>query len=90
MKRLRLFISGQVQGVWFRESMRLEAEQLGLAGWVQNLPDGRVEAIVAGRDDMVDRLVEWARKGPPNARVDDVQVSKDSGTYPFSMFSVRR
>ncbi len=90
MKRLRLFISGKVQGVWYRESMRQEAEDRGIVGWVQNLPDGRVEALVEGREDRVDDLIAWARKGPPHARVDGVAVTKDDGRYPFMAFTVRR
>ncbi len=90
MKRLRLFISGRVQGVWFRESMRQEAEHLGVVGWVQNLDDGRVEAVVAGPDHLVDALVAWARRGPSNAHVDEVDVQRDDGTFPFTAFTVRR
>ncbi|MBV5325101.1 MAG: acylphosphatase, partial [Rhodospirillaceae bacterium] len=61
MKTLRLRIHGRVQGVWFRESMRQEAERLGASGWVRNAPDGSVEAMVQGSETAVDALVDWAR-----------------------------
>ena len=75
MKRLHLHIAGTVQGVWFRESTRQEAEILGVRGWVRNLDDGRVEAVLEGHDVAVDRLVAWCRIGPDRAKVDDVQAA---------------
>ena len=66
MKTQHLLIHGRVQGVWFRESMRSEAERLGVAGWVRNAPDGSVEAVVQGPAEAVDALIEWARNGPPH------------------------
>ncbi len=78
---LHLVISGRVQGVWYRESMRLEAERLGVAGWVRNRRDGAVEAMVQGEEDKVAALIAWARIGPPAARVDDVVSSPGSGNF---------
>ncbi len=77
----RLLISGRVQGVWYRESMRQEAQRLGITGWVRNLADGRVEALVQGETDAVEALIRWAWQGPPAARVDDIQVSPACGTF---------
>ena len=74
MKRVHVWISGRVQGVYFRESTRQEAERLGVAGWVRNLDDGRVEAVVEGPDGAVDALVAWCHRGPENARVDGVDM----------------
>ena len=74
MKTQHLLIQGRVQGVWFRESMRREAERLGVTGWVRNTPDGAVEAVVQGTAEAVDALVEWARSGPPMARVDGIEI----------------
>jgi acylphosphatase len=72
--RYRVLISGRVQGVFFRDTCRDLAEQHGVAGWVRNLPDGRVEAVFEGSDEEVGRLVDWARRGPRLAVVEDVAV----------------
>ena len=72
--RRRLRVSGRVQNVWFRDSTRSEAERLGLAGWVRNLADGRVEIEVEGGDAPVAELVAWTHHGPPRAEVVDVGV----------------
>jgi acylphosphatase len=77
----RLAILGRVQGVWYRESMRREAERLGVAGWVRNRLDGSVEAVVQGDDAAVAALISWARLGPPAAEVDEVTVSEAYGSY---------
>jgi acylphosphatase len=79
MKTLRLQILGRVQGVWFRESMRREAERLGVAGWVRNAPDGSVEAVVQGPDEAVDALIAWAHDGPPMGAH---QRERDRGALP--------
>jgi acylphosphatase len=67
--RVRIQVEGRVQGVWFRESTRRTAEELGLAGWVRNDPDGAVEAVFEGDEHAVAEAVAWARSGPPNALV---------------------
>lgn len=69
-----VLISGRVQGVFFRESTRRRADTLGLSGFVRNLPDGRVEAHFVGDEHAVRSALEFVRRGPPSARVDDVQV----------------
>jgi acylphosphatase len=66
-------VSGRVQGVWFRDSCRRQAELVGLAGWVRNLPDGRVEAIFEGEAAAVHALVDWCREGPRLAQVSGVE-----------------
>jgi len=75
--RYRVLISGRVQGVFFRDACRRLAEQHGVAGWVRNLPDGRVEAVFEGPDKDVRRLVDWARTGPRLAVVDNVAVQPE-------------
>ena len=74
-QRVRLVVTGRVQGVWYRASMQREARRLGLAGWVRNRGDGAVEAEAEGAPDAIGRLAAWARTGPPGARVEDVDVT---------------
>lgn len=69
---LHLLITGRVQGVGFRYAMSRQAEALGLEGWVRNRHDGSVEAVVVGAPERVDLMREWARRGPPGARVTGV------------------
>jgi acylphosphatase len=75
--RYRVLISGRVQGVFFRDTCRRLAEHGGVAGWVRNLPDGRVEAVFEGPDSGVRRLLTWAHSGPRLAKVDDVAVQPE-------------
>jgi acylphosphatase len=89
MKTQHLLIQGRVQGVWFRESMRCEAERLGVAGWVRNAPDGSVEAVIQGSDEAVDALIEWARIGPPMARVDGIEIEASETQDQLSGFEKR-
>ncbi len=67
-------VSGRVQGVGYRASCQWRAQELGLAGWVRNLPDGRVEASFEGSPEAVGRMVDWCQRGPRGARVDRVEV----------------
>lgn len=80
-KSLHLLIHGRVQGVFFRDSMRQEAHALSVSGWVRNLGDGTVEAVVQGEPSAVDALVRWAHHGPQHARVDRVVIEPDGGNY---------
>jgi acylphosphatase len=72
--RVRAVVAGRVQGVWFRESCRREAERHGVTGWVRNLPDGRVEIEAQGYRAAVGALVTWAHEGPRLAIVESVAV----------------
>lgn len=74
MKAIRCFVSGHVQGVFFRQSCRLEARQLNLFGWVRNLPDGRVEVFAQGEQDGLDRFTSFLWMGPDHARVTGVET----------------
>ncbi|HEY8590771.1 MAG TPA: acylphosphatase [Naasia sp.] len=74
MPARHVLVSGVVQGVGFRWSARTEAQRLGVAGWVRNLPDGTVEAHLEGADAAVDAMIEWLHTGPPGARVESVEV----------------
>ncbi len=80
-KSLRLVIHGRVQGVFFRDSMRREAQRLAVAGWVHNRSDGSVEAAVQGESAAVDAIVRWAHRGPERAQVERVEIETDNGSY---------
>ncbi|USS40295.1 acylphosphatase [Thermococcus aggregans] len=73
--RAHLRIYGRVQGVGFRWSMQREAKKLGVNGWVRNLPDGSVEAVVEGERERVEALIAWAHQGPPLAKVTRVEIT---------------
>jgi acylphosphatase len=88
--RARILVSGEVQGVFFRHSTVDEARRLGLAGFVRNLADGRVEAEAEGERAAVEALVRWCHRGPPAARVDAVQVDWMAPTGAAGPFTVRR
>ncbi len=75
----RLVAHGRVQGVWFREGMRLEAERLAITGWVRNRLDGTVEAVVQGTPAAVEAIVAWARRGPDHAHVTRLDVLDTPG-----------
>lgn len=74
MSAFKALISGKVQGVWFRDSTRQVAERLGLQGHAISLSDGRVEVLAVGPSDELERLLEYLHQGPPNARVDQVEL----------------
>jgi acylphosphatase len=78
IRRVRVVVSGGVQGVFFRADCASRARALGLAGFVRNLPDGRVEAAFEGDSEAVERMVDWCRDGPSMARVDHVAVTEES------------
>jgi acylphosphatase len=72
--RRRVLISGLVQGVWFRQTTAEVSRRAGLAGWVRNLPDGRVEAVFEGEQASVESVIAWCHRGPSGARVDAVEI----------------
>jgi len=76
---LHLRITGRVQGVGYRDALRREALERGVSGWVRNRRDGSVEALVQGSAEAVDLLVAWARRGPPAARVENVEAKEAAG-----------
>ena len=82
----RLRIRGHVQGVFYRESMRRRAAELNVTGWVRNRADGSVEAVVQGETTDVERMIGWARRGPPAALVDGVEVEIADGEEPRTTF----
>jgi acylphosphatase len=90
LARLHLFVSGRVQGVSFRAHTADVARGLGLAGWVRNLPDGRVEALAEGPRPALEALADWCRRGPPLARVDALDLRWGEPDGNLGSFAVRR
>ncbi len=88
MKRLVLKISGRVQGVFFRHTARLHAEKLGLNGWARNEEDGSLALTVEGEETKLNEFLDWCRKGPPLASVDNVQVTWGEATGEFKGFEI--
>lgn len=80
---LHCFISGRVQGVFYRRETQKQALARGVKGWVQNLPDGRVEAVFSGEREIVEALRDWLWQGPPAASVTSVEVEE----LPYQTFS---
>ncbi|HYN32936.1 MAG TPA: acylphosphatase [Ilumatobacteraceae bacterium] len=75
--RCRAIVSGRVQGVFFRDSCRAQAQRLGLRGWVRNRPDGTVEVVAEGPRDDVEQLLTWCRQGPSRAQVTGIAVTDE-------------
>ena len=87
--RAHVFVSGNVQGVFYRANTRDTAREAGVDGWVKNLEDGRVEAVFEGPEDAVESLVEWCHEVSPRARVDDVSVEYEDPEG-VERFAIRR
>jgi acylphosphatase len=87
--RAHVFVSGRVQGVFFRSKARQEARQRAVTGWARNLPDGRVEAVFEGDEKDVEKLIEFCRKGPIGAMVTKAEVSLEPYTGDFEDFQVK-
>ena len=76
MKTIRLTIKGKVQGVFFRATAKDIADELGVKGWVKNLPDRNVEITATATEDILQKFIDWCKQGPPKARVDEVIVEE--------------
>lgn len=87
--RVHLLISGEVQGVFFRANTRKVASELGVYGWVRNTPNGMVEILAEGRKPLLDRFIEFCRKGPEGARVEEMEIEWDKFRGEFSSFDVK-
>ncbi len=86
--RAHLRIYGRVQGVFFRAYMRRKALENNVRGWVRNLPDGSVEAVLEGEKEDVEKVIQWAHRGPPLARVERVDVEWEEYKGEFSDFRI--
>ena len=87
--RAHVFISGRVQGVFFRSETKHEAKKLGVKGWVRNLPDGKVEAVFEGEQENVRELIRFCKQGPSGARVTGADVFWENYTGEFRNFEIR-
>jgi len=87
--RAHVIISGDVQNIGFRFNTRIKARNLGLTGWVRNLPNGNVETVFEGPEDKVKEIIEWCKKGPSFARVDDVKIELSEYKGEFENFESR-
>ncbi|MGB1581434.1 MAG: acylphosphatase [Nevskiales bacterium] len=86
----RYLISGTVQGVGFRYAACQQAQNIGLSGWVRNLPDGRVEALATGTADTLSHFEDWLHNGPPGARVAGLQIMPGQQAADSADFEIRR
>lgn len=91
MKKINfhVIISGRVQGVWFRQSTKQKAEQLGIKGWVRNKSDGTVEAVFEGETEAVSKMIDWCHQGPNLSKVKDVKTTRREVTEGLEDFSVK-
>ncbi len=88
--RAHIFVSGKVQGVFFRSSTKDKAEEFSLSGWVMNLADGRVEAVFEGEKENVEKMVRWCKKGPGNAKVRGLEVILEDYKGEYKDFLLKR
>ncbi len=89
LKRVHVIVEGRVQGVFFRARTRDEAQRLHLSGWVRNVHDGTVEAVIEGEAEAVERMVAWFYQGPPMSRVTDVKISEEDPSITETGFEIR-
>ena len=87
--RAHVFVSGRVQGVFFRSETKHNADRYDVKGWVRNLPDGRVEAVFEGEEEAVKALIEFCKRGPRGARITNVDLRWENFTGEFDAFKVR-
>ena len=87
-KTIHAIIKGRVQGVYFRDFTRQEAQRLGLGGWVRNLRDGTVEALITGESGKVDQMAAWLHRGSPMSLVSEVKITDRAENEIFSEFTI--
>jgi len=88
MRRVKIVVSGRVQGVYFRLFTQNKAKHLAINGTVQNLPDGRVEIFAEAEHLMVEKFIRWCSKGPVTARVDNIEVTEFEPEFNFTSFDI--
>lgn len=89
MTQAHIKVYGEVIGVNFRYYTKIKADELALTGWVKNLSEGSVEIVAQGEREILEKLLEWARKGPNSARVDSVEVAWSEPEEAFTDFEIR-
>ena len=87
-QRVHILVSGKVQGVFFRQALKVIAKNNNVVGWVRNLTDKRVEAILEGDSESVSLVIEWAKIGPANSHVDNIEINNEEFKNEFSTFEV--
>ena len=87
-QRMRLFVTGRVQGVFFRQSLKAKSIQNNIFGWVKNLQDGRVECLLEGTEENISKIITWAHTGPANAIVENVEIHNEEFNNKFTKFDV--
>lgn len=87
-RRVHVWITGRVQGVFFRAYARDAGRAAGVAGWVRNLPDRRVEAVFEGDEDKLEKMIEWCYSGSPLSRVESVDIRYETYTGEFDTFKI--
>jgi acylphosphatase len=87
-KRVHLYVSGKVQGVYFRQGMKETAEKNNVKGWVRNLPDKSVEAVLEGDESNIDAVLDWSNFGPPGAVVEELKVVSEDNVEDLADFEI--
>ncbi len=90
LRHVHLTVHGKVQGVWFRASTKETAENLGVKGWVRNLPDNSVEIDAQGETDILEQFIRWCREGPPGARVTNIDIQELEAVNSMQDFKIGR
>ena len=88
LKRVHLYVSGRVQGVYFRQRMKESAEKNNVRGWVRNLPDKRVEAILEGNESNVDAVIDWSNLGPAGSVVEEIKIINEETIQNLTDFEI--
>jgi len=89
-KRVHIFVSGRVQGVFFRAHTKEKALELDIKGWVRNLPDGRVEGVFEGEEERLNELIRWLKEGgPPLASIENLEILNEDYKGEFSDFEIK-
>jgi acylphosphatase len=89
MRRCHIFVSGRVQGVFFRQNTLKKAKELKLKGWVRNTEDKKVEAVFEGEKEKIEKMLDWIKIGPPLARVEDIKIEWEEFKDEFEDFKIR-